>query len=205
MKKKLNKRWQILSKIINENDFKVGAEIGVWKGKTTEFILEFNKRVEKYICVDSWSFYEEYVDSLNPEGAFLNKNEMDDVYKEFIQAITPYWEKVEIYKMDSEEAAQYIEDKSLDWCFIDANHAYEYVKRDIELWWPKVRPGGLLCGHDFSNRPIYQGVVKAVIEKFGRESISVNKDAFWKRWKENELQEKQPGNNEAVTPSGEAQ
>ena len=49
----------------------------------------------------------------------------------------------------SEVGSDIFSDESLDFVYIDANHAYDFVKQDIELWWPKVKKGGWLCGHDF--------------------------------------------------------
>lgn len=50
----------------------------------------------------------------------------------------------------SDEVAQYIAANSLDYVYIDGDHRYKSVMRDIVVWWPKVRPGGILAGHDFS-------------------------------------------------------
>ena len=62
-------------------------------------------------------------------------------------------------KKSSVEAAPELEDGSLDFVFIDANHSYDAVKNDIIAWAPKVRSGGVLCGHDYNSFP---GVQKAV-------------------------------------------
>jgi cephalosporin hydroxylase len=47
------------------------------------------------------------------------------------------------------------ENNSLDFVYIDANHAYNYVVQDIELWYPKVKKGGYLCGHDYIDMDWY--------------------------------------------------
>lgn len=80
---------------------------------------------------------------------------------------------------DSIEASTRVADRSLDICFIDADHRYSQVSRDIDTWKPKVKPGGILCGHDFEQEywepqyleqdtanGIHQGVAKAVMERF---------------------------------------
>jgi predicted O-methyltransferase YrrM len=61
-------------------------------------------------------------------------------------------------------AAVYYEDSSLDFVFIDAKHTYDCVKADIEAWRGKVKPGGIICGHDFSQA--YKGLILAVTEAF---------------------------------------
>eukprot|EP00971_Amphidinium_carterae_P067679 1340279-Amphidinium_carterae.1 len=56
-------------------------------------------------------------------------------------------------------AAGTVPDGSLDMVFLDADHTYKGVKQDIELWWRKVRHGGILAGHDYSHQ--FPGVVHA--------------------------------------------
>ncbi|KKK62149.1 hypothetical protein LCGC14_3007230, partial [marine sediment metagenome] len=67
-----------------------------------------------------------------------------------------------------------------DFVFIDANHSYECVVKDIKAWTPKLRPGGMLSGHDFSDR--YSGVVGAVTELVSDFSLGV--DRVWRCKKE---------------------
>jgi hypothetical protein len=73
-------------------------------------------------------------------------------------------------EMQSTAAAQLYDDRSLDFVFIDADHAYAAVARDIDAWRPKVKSGGLLAGHDFCNWQGF-GVIEAVTERFERFSI----------------------------------
>lgn len=63
-------------------------------------------------------------------------------------------------------AAHMVEDRSCDFVFIDADHRYTAVRDDIAHWQPKVKEGGVLCGHDY-NRDAFPGVIKAVDEVFG--------------------------------------
>jgi hypothetical protein len=65
------------------------------------------------------------------------------------------------------EAAALYEDASLDFCFIDANHTYDCVSRDIDAWLPKVKKGGIFAGHDYVEWPSF-GVMRAVNERFQR-------------------------------------
>lgn len=69
------------------------------------------------------------------------------------------------------DAAAKFADGSVDVVFVDADHAYESVAKDIAAWWPKVKPGGIMAGHDFSEE--FPGVVGAVIEAF--EAFSVER------------------------------
>ena len=49
----------------------------------------------------------------------------------------------------SKNAVKLFKDESLDFVYIDANHAYDFVKEDLEMWWPKIKKGGYICGHDY--------------------------------------------------------
>lgn len=56
-------------------------------------------------------------------------------------------------------------DASLDFAFLDGDHSYEGLKKDIEAWLPKVKKGGIIAGHDFSYNQ-YPGIIRAVQERF---------------------------------------
>lgn len=66
-------------------------------------------------------------------------------------------------KLQSAAAAQYFANQSVDAVFVDADHSYDGVARDITAWLPKIKPGGVLCGHDFHSVH-WPGVVRAVQE-----------------------------------------
>jgi predicted O-methyltransferase YrrM len=72
--------------------------------------------------------------------------------------------EVRLLVMSSQQAAQLFADGSLDFVFIDAAHGFDDVRADLACWWPKIRPGGLLAGHDYNAD--WPGVVRAVDEFF---------------------------------------
>jgi len=71
---------------------------------------------------------------------------------------------INVIKGCSWEVADNFLDCSLDYVFIDADHQYESVKKDILAWLPKIKPGGIIAGHDYVSD---FGVDKAVQEQFG--------------------------------------
>jgi predicted O-methyltransferase YrrM len=77
--------------------------------------------------------------------------------------------------MSSLEYAKFVEDKSLDFIYIDGNHQYSSVKEDIQVWYNKIKPGGIISGHDFNWIP----VSKAVIEFFNEQPSHVFIDSSW--------------------------
>lgn len=137
-------RWQVLIKLIKENDYRNIAEIGVYRGKTTRKILE------------AYGF----------EGLTYNYLAVDPVHHIKLSHYLRSKPGVHYIEMTSKEAAEHIGDRFLDLVFLDALHDYDHVMEDIKLWQPKIRPGGILCGDDY-NQAHCEGVKQAVDEVFG--------------------------------------
>lgn len=81
----------------------------------------------------------------------------------------------EIRQGDSAATAALYVDSSLDMVFIDADHSYAAVARDIDAWLPKVKPGGIIAGHDFCLE--FPGVIQAVTERF--EEFEIHRGIDW--------------------------
>lgn len=141
-----------------------GVEVGVFQGVYSAWIL---KRWEgkKLYSVDSWKSFskEEYVDMVN-----LSDEEMEKYYQDAVYMLKEYGDRSEIIRKTSEEASKLFADASLDFVYLDAQHHYEAVQHDIQLWWPKVKPMGILGGHDYIEDGDHEfgrfGVKKAVNE-----------------------------------------
>lgn len=118
-----------------------GAEIGTFKG---EFSKEIMKVYEGTLyMIDVWRpLGDEYLDSSNHA---LHST----AYSEAMENIKGHEDKAIMVRASSEVAAEMFADKSLDFVYIDANHAYDFVKQDIALWYPKVKKGGYVMGHDY--------------------------------------------------------
>jgi predicted O-methyltransferase YrrM len=70
---------------------------------------------------------------------------------------------VTLIRSDTAEAADRFADGSVDFCFLDGDHSYLGVARDIAAWRPKMRAGGIMAGHD----RVRTGVDSAVRDSFG--------------------------------------
>jgi hypothetical protein len=79
--------------------------------------------------------------------------------------------------IDSVEASKLFHD--VDFVFLDSDHSYEGVSRELDAWWPKVVNGGVLAGHD--HIPQFPGVIQAVREFFGGKASLVSKSSFMMR------------------------
>ena len=124
-----------------------GVEVGVYKGEFSQEILK--NWTGTLFMVDVWRpLGEEYNDSSNHKYH-------SDILAETMNNIQGYEDRGIIIRANSEIASQMFQDESLDFVYIDANHAYDFVKKDIQLWFPKVKKGGLFCGHDYMNLDWY--------------------------------------------------
>lgn len=74
----------------------------------------------------------------------------------------------------SDEVHDSINNNSVDLLFIDGDHRYYQVKRDLENYWPKIEASGILLGHDYLTEGKYFGVRRAADEFFGNQVISLN-------------------------------
>jgi len=98
------------------------AEIGCATGGATKVLAEYGKvySVDPYL--------------INP-----------DVKYDFLNIVQQL--DVQLFHMTSEKASQEVID-GLDLVFIDGSHDYGEVRKDIEKWLPKIKKGGIICGHD---------------------------------------------------------
>lgn len=121
----------------------IGAEIGVCDGHTSEVLLR-NLPDLRLWMVDGWEPYTGQSDlgTMTPER-FQNFRNAAIWWTEFAA------DRRHILQEASPGASHRFAAEFLDWAFIDANHLYEAVRNDVEAWWPKIRPGGLLTGHDY--------------------------------------------------------
>lgn len=118
-----------------------GAEIGVWRGHMSAALLA---RPDLHlIMVDHW----QAVPGHEAEGYGAE----DQVRNKAMALSQTPADRRTVLHMDSVEAADIVADGTLDFVFIDANHAYENVAADIRAWLPKVRRGGVIGGHDYAN------------------------------------------------------
>ena len=139
---------EVLTLLLNQvkRQGMVVLEVGSWVGNgSTRVIAETIRNVGGALyCVDTWAgsdnvdHHREYRDRYNTLFTVFS----DNVHKYNAKHI------VKPLVMPSVEASRLFPDESLDLIFIDGNHGYSHAKDDMLAWLPKVRSGGILCGHD---------------------------------------------------------
>jgi predicted O-methyltransferase YrrM len=155
-------------------DVKMIAEIGVNRGETSQIFRNLFPEARLFL-VDPWQLSTEYLHSATPISR--KQKHYDKAYS----LVTEQFKNdpnITILRMTSTEAIAHTPEQ-FDLVFIDANHEYMHVKQDILSWLPKVRPGGILAGHDYDPQiPMFSGVKQAVDEIFGNK-IMLGKDRLW--------------------------
>lgn len=128
-----------LPKIFHQAGFTKGAEIGVAYGKFSAHICKYMPGIS-LICVDPWETYLK-----NPRAT--DQKSHDSNYERAKKSLKGHDAK--LLKMMSLPASRMVKDESLDFVYIDGNHTFDYVMTDIIEWAKKVRPGGIVSGHDY--------------------------------------------------------
>ena len=177
-----------LPEFFKELGFEVGAEIGVYKG---EFSEKFCKAGLTLYAIDPWRIYKDYG---NPRG----QARLDFQYEHTQRVLSPY-PNAKIIRKTSMEAINDFEDESLDFVYIDGNHEFRYIAKDLYEWAKKVKKGGIVAGHDYFFNKTGTGaqiwhvahVLKAYIGSFGisnwyllgsKETKEGEKRDKWRSW-----------------------
>ena len=137
-----------IARSLRENS--VIVEIGSFKGKSTCFIAEgIGDKKMQFFCIDPWK------DGLMPEKG-------EGIFNEFLQSTKKYRNRFSILRGFSHEVIkEWPVHRKIDFLWVDGDHSYEGVKRDILDWIPMVKKSSPVCFHDYRDAP---GVRKAVNE-----------------------------------------
>lgn len=135
-------KYKGLPALFRELGYRVGAEVGVNKGKFSKWIChQMRRNKPKLFLVDNYPIYEDF-------GYYADPVRQKACYEEAKIRLAKY--NCEWVNKPSMEAVKDFLDDSLDFVFIDANHHYEYVVEDIAQWSKKIKEGGIVSGHDYS-------------------------------------------------------
>ncbi len=193
----------IVDKVLKEN--MIAVEIGSWKGMSTAILARKVKDYNgKVFAIDHW---------LGSEGVdqhgVARKTDIFSVFRRNISMLG-LANVVKPLVMDSLAASAIFADSTVDIVFIDGDHRYAGFKKDIEAWWPKLKEGGIICGHDcegyymdypeevkrkidvslgddYIPETCHPGVVKALYEYFDKDFEIMPDSVVWYLIKEGQL------------------
>ena len=159
----------------------VGIEIGVETGEFSDILIKTSNLKEIYL-LDAWTEFdtEDYKDLNN-----VGKEKQNSRYFSTLFRMKKYRDRVTVIRSLCEDAAKHMEDDFFDFVYLDANHKYDAVLRDLIDWFPKVRNGGIFAGHDYLDGHINNTEfgVKSAVDKFasriGTEIIVTTDDQLY--------------------------
>ena len=155
-------RAELVSSLIKPGD--VGAEIGVCMGTFAYYVLA-PKQPSKLYLIDPWEYGLQRDVELNPTPEKQSKR---DVEYETVAKLFASHSNVEIVRQKAEDAAASFPDRFFDYVYIDGEHSYEAIKRDLANYFPKVKVGGYLIGDDYGWTGIAKGVQEFLAEHQGQ-------------------------------------
>lgn len=138
-------RW--LESMINKHDWRLGVEIGVFKGPTFKHLVTSCPNLQ-LIGVDVFYPDKDWRRQNITTTEELNKQPPTRWYQGLIEFAEQYPDRAILWRDFSNKAHTRVKDDTLDFVFIDASHDFDSVYEDIELWSPKVKKGGYVIGHD---------------------------------------------------------
>jgi len=165
-------KWasELLNSITSTGN-RIGVEVGLWKADFAQLMLLNNKRLDWY-GVDP---YFEYGHKHRKQG------DWDDTFQRVANKMSEFGDRFTFVRKPSHEGVEFIPD-NVHFVFIDGNHDYDFVQKDLLLYEKKVRSGGIMAGHDYYSKEVRRAVDEHV-EKFNRH-IHVNAsfdpcEVFW--------------------------
>lgn len=150
-------------KELNMNNM-TGIEIGCYSGQSAEFFIN-SGLFNTFYCIDSWTNGWDKNDRTFKSAQAAEKV-FDNRFKDN--------EKIIKIKNYSWNVANKFQDESIDFIYIDGNHTYEGFKKDLKLYYPKIKTGCIFSGHDYKS---FWGVYK-VLNEFLKTDFFKNKSSF---------------------------
>jgi hypothetical protein len=173
-------RWNAIYNRIKDIYYPVGVEIGVYQGELSKNILSLHPGL-KWIMIDAWSqnTYEGKDDSaVSPIWRERYENNAEENFQQAYANVEKYGDRASLLRLNSIEASKLFSDNTLDIVFADASHDYKSISSDSIAWWPKIKKGGYMCGHDYEV-PEFPDIKSAVHNIFKGYSIELDEDFTW--------------------------
>jgi len=135
-------RW---SKFISDHGFKTVLEIGVFKGLLAEPLLRNCGNIKKYIMVDPWRNMPDWNSKYN------FSEDMESCFQETLKRTEFAKDKRDIKRGTTLEVIDEINDRSVDFAYVDGDHSLRGVSIDLIKTWDKISDTGYLAGHDLKS------------------------------------------------------
>lgn len=151
------------------------VNVGTYKGKTLSLMLDYVKNFNiksNIFTVDTW------VDILYGDDG-------QDIKNIFLENLSDNSDRFTLLELNTCDASTLFFDSSLDFVFLDTSHTFDHVYSEIECWMPKIKPGGILSGHDYHWGQVRDGVnglIKEVNVIYSKESFEGTYNGLYSKW-----------------------
>lgn len=168
---------KFLIKILKGREISTAVEIGVFKGDNAYGLLT-ELPIDSLIGVDPYLRYPEFDNNLSNKKGVVARANLDVVKQQTLSRLSKFGDRFQLLEEFSSDAATGFDNEIFDFIFIDGNHYYTYVYEDIFNWFPKLKKGGIISGHDYVEKPNY-GVIQAVGDLLPEASFSYGAKVWW--------------------------
>tara|TARA_R110002050_G_scaffold4794_4_gene22782 strand:- start:91 stop:825 length:735 start_codon:yes stop_codon:yes gene_type:complete len=144
LKEKSDTRESLIEYLIHLHKVKNIAEIGVFKGDLTSYLLNKVEAIENYTLIDPWRYLEDW----NKPNNQSNTN-FEAIYKDTLEKVSFAQSKLTILRGKTNEISESIEPNSLDAIYIDGDHTLKGITIDLIQMWDKLTSNGIIIGDDF--------------------------------------------------------
>ena len=135
-----------------------GVELGLYQAASFCTMLQVCTNVDELIGVDKWEPYE---DRISGGSMVRDQKQIEFIRNTAINYIM--WsgcaDRATILEMDTVEAAAEYDDESMDFVFFDAHLSQQQLEDEMTAWYPKIKQGGLVIGHDHHTQATRHGVL----------------------------------------------
>ena len=160
--------YGVFSKVIEDNNYKKVAEVGIGYGTHAKYILKNNVNIEQLYLIDPTKYYpnDSFAEDIMNQTPEIPGNNFEELYTLICNELDPWknnytWFRTESLNITNEQ----ISSESLDAVFIDGDHTYNAVLADLNFWWNKVRTGGQILGDDYWIDTVKNAVIEFAKQK----------------------------------------
>ena len=179
----------VFADTLDENKPLKIVEVGVETGAYLDiYYPQLESITEKFYLVDMWQYEgnEDFVDKYS--GGNYN-NELEKGYDR-VKRLYGDNPKVQMCKGSSEDWAEKFEDGFFDYLYLDADHSKKSVLADLKSWYPKVKNGGIIAGHDvycdqnnaFREHFDVEGALAEFFSEEQQENIHLTNEYAYRTW-----------------------
>lgn len=137
-------RGELWVEVLERTNAQRMAEVGVFRGKFAEKLLDDCSAITDYYMVDPWRHLEDWNKPAN-----RSSDQFREIFDEAMRRTAQHEDRRVVLRGRTSEVIDEIPDEHLDFAYIDADHTLRGITIDLIQVWKKVRPRGWVGGDDF--------------------------------------------------------